>query len=201
MKSRNPSLLARLRVRLDSSLARLRVHLDIAFALSLLACHPPASGGAFGHTLERGGALAEVHIDEMNVQITEHSVSTWGLLEVPDGSRMQAAYAGVDAIARAELLKLIRVRVAGEMVSIDSTDPARRDAYERTVEVVAGSLRRAGTTEHGWERVQQGSTVILRIWSRLTVPRADVEAALQAAQSEGELVLPSGVGAPARAGE
>jgi len=169
--------------------------IPIAFALSLFACQPSGAGSAFGHTLERGGTLAEVQFDQMKVHVTDRTVSTWGLLEVPEGSRLQAAYAGVDAIARAELLKLVRVRVAGVMVSVDSTDPARRDAYERTVEVVAGSLRRAGATQHGWEREQQGSRVILRIWSRLTVPRADVEAALRAAHTAGDLALPGGMDA------
>jgi hypothetical protein len=162
----------------------------LAFALCLLACRTQATA-SFGHTLERGDTLADVRVEDMTVQIGESTVRAWGLLEVPDGSRLAVAYAGVDAIARAELLKLVRVRVAGVMVSVDSSDPARRTAYERTLEAVAGSLRRAGSTQHGWARVQQGERVVLRVWSRLSVPRADVEAALVASRAAGDIALPA----------
>lgn len=164
--------------------------IPLAFALCLLACRPQGTA-AFGHMLERGDTLADVRVEEMTAHITESTVSAWGLLEVPDGSRLQTAYAGVDAIARAELLKLVRVRVAGVMVSVDSSDPARRYAYERTVEAVAGSLRRAGNVQHGWARVRQAERIVLRVWAQLTVPRADVEAALAASLTTGDVALPA----------
>jgi hypothetical protein len=166
-----------------------------AIGLGLLACRATPSGGAFGHTLARGDELADVPVDAMVVRIDARTVHSWGLLEVPDGSRLQAAYAGVDAIARAELLKLVRVRVADLMVSVDSTDPARRDAYERTLEAVAGSLRHGGELQHGWARVQRGSGIVLRVWARLTVARAEIEAALRAAHMEADIALPKGEGA------
>lgn len=160
-------------------------------ALLLLGCRPQV-GRPFGDTLERGGPLADVEVADMTVRIHDGSVSTWGVLEVPDGSRLETAYAGVDAIARAELLKLVRVRVAGVVLSVESTDPARREVAEHTVEVVAGSLRRAGTTQHGWARVRQDGRVNLRVWARLSMPRAELEAAFRAAQAEGQLALPPG---------
>jgi hypothetical protein len=147
-----------------------------ALALSmLLACHHEGRREAFGRVLERGG----LRLDDTSTHITERGVTVWGVIEVPDGSRLQATLAGADAIARSELLKLIRVRIQDEMVSVDSTDPARIAAYEHTVESVHGSLRGAGITEHGWERVQRDE-VILRVWSRLTVSRADFDAAFRA---------------------
>jgi len=156
-----------------------------AVALSLiLGCHHAGASNPYGRVLARGGELGDVSLEEKKVIITDTTVGVWGVIEVPDGSRMQATYAGVDAITRAELLKLIRVRIQAEMVSVDSTDPARRDAYEHTVESVAGSLRGAGEKAYGWERVQRGEQVILRVWSRLSVPRADVDAALQAARAQ-----------------
>lgn len=158
----------------------------LACALCLLACRPQGMA-AFGTALERGDTLADVRVEEMTPRITDSTVSAWGLLEVPDGSRLQTAYAGVDAIARAELLKLLRVRVAGVMVSVDSSDPARRQAYERTVEAVAGTLRSAGNIQHGWARVKQQERIVLRVWAQLTVPRADLNAALSA----DEIALPA----------
>lgn len=164
--------------------------IPVVLALCLLACRPQG-GASFGHTLARGDSLASVRVEDMTARITDSTVSAWGLLEVPDGSRLQAAYAGVDAIARAELLKLLRVRVAGVVVSVDSNHPARRAAYERTVEAVAGTLRRAGSTQHGWARVQQKERIVLRVWSKLTVRRADVEAALLASRAADAPALPA----------
>jgi hypothetical protein len=156
----------------------------------LLACRPASHEEAFGRILQRGGELADVQIDQRKPSIGPHAVSAWGVLEVPDGARMQAAHAGVDAIARSELLKLVRVRIADVMVSVDSTDPARREAHEHTVEVAAGRLRRAGQARHAWERVQQGERVIMRVWSCLTIPRAEFDQALREASTAGDLQLP-----------
>jgi hypothetical protein len=139
--------------------------------------------------LERGGELAP-RLDETHVTIDRDTVTAWGVIEVPDGSRLQATYAGVDAIARTELLKLVRVRLADVMVSVDSTDPARRDAYEHTVEAVAGTLHRTGTPHHGWERVQRRDQIILRAWSRVSVPRAELERALH---DSADIPLPDGI--------
>lgn len=156
-----------------------------------LACHAPAS--PYGEVVARGGELGGVPISQMLPHIGPHAVTAWGLLEVPAGSRLGAAYAGVDAVARSELLKLVRVRIASVMVSVDSTDPSRQRAYEHTVEQVSGALRHAGRSEHGWERVQRGDQTLLRVWSRLTVPRADLAAALDAARAEGGLELPASI--------
>jgi hypothetical protein len=156
-----------------------------------LACQHAGSATPYGRVLARGGELGAVSLDDTNVTITDSTVTVWGVIEVPDGSRLQATYAGVDAIARAELLKLIRVRVADVMVSIDSTDPLRRAAHEHTVEVVGGALRHAGTPRHGWERVLRGEQIMLRVWARLRVPRAELERALQTAGTGAALALPA----------
>lgn len=154
---------------------------------STLACTQPSP---FGTTLARGGALADADVTDMTTEITHDSVSTWGVIDVPDGSRLQAAYAAADALARAELLALIRVRVAGVMVSVDSSDPAHRQASEHVVEAVSGVLRNAAVTEHGWARVDQHARARLRVWSRLRVPRADVAATIRSAEGEGDIALP-----------
>jgi hypothetical protein len=162
-----------------------------AAALSLaLACRHAGSGDLWGHVLERGGELSEVTVDMTKVTVTPHAVTLWGVIEVPDGSRMQAAYAGVDAVARSEFLKLIRVRVADVMVSVESTEPARRTAFEHTFEAVGGVVRHAGTPQHGWERVQRGDQIVLRVWACLRIPRADLEDALRAARTADNLELP-----------
>lgn len=165
--------------------------LKVLPALSLgfsLACHHAGQADPSGRVLERGGELSDVRLDEKNVTVGDGTVSVWGVIEVPDGSRLSAAHAGADAIARSELLKLVRVRIADVMVSVDSTDPARRDAFEHTVEVVHGALAHAGTPRHGWERVQRGHAIILRVWARLSVPKAELDRALQTAR---KLELPA----------
>jgi len=80
-------------------------------AFILLACAhaSPASRGE--EVLDRGGELADIRAERRTVEVTGSTVTVWGLTEVPDGSRMQMALAGVDAITRSELLKSVQVRV------------------------------------------------------------------------------------------
>jgi hypothetical protein len=140
--------------------------------------------------LERGGELANLSIEQTNVTVSPDAVTVWGVLEVPDGSRIQATYAGVDAITRAELLKVVRVRVADVMVSVESTKPGESRAFEHTFEAVEGVIRHAGTPVHGWQRVQRGDAVIMRVWARLTVARAELERSLADARRRGDVALP-----------
>lgn len=168
----------------------------VSAAISLsfvLACHHPGSERLTGRVLERGGELGQVDVERTNVTVTRSTVTVWGVLEVPAGSRLQAAYAGVDAITRAELLKVLRVRVAGVVGSVESTKPGETSAYEHTFEAVEGVIRHAGTPEHGWERVARGDDVIVRIWARLRVPRAELESSLAAARAKGDVALPANI--------
>ncbi|MEY4508593.1 MAG: hypothetical protein RLZZ450_715 [Pseudomonadota bacterium] len=157
------------------------------------ACQHAGSERLVGRVLERGGELGDVTVAQTNVTVSKSAITVWGVMEVPAGARMQAAYAGVDAIARAELLKVIRVRVADVMVSVESTKPAETTAFEHTFEAVKGVIRHAEAPLHGWERVLRGDETILRIWARLTVPRADLESSLQAVQGAGDVALPADI--------
>lgn len=130
--------------------------------------------------LERGGELRE-QWPERSLEVTPDVVHVWGVSEVPDGSRLQLALSGVDAITRSELLKAVRVRVQAVMQDVESDDPERRSISLRTTESVAGVLDRAGPLPHGWARVQRGQNVVLRLWARLTLPRSELEAALRGA--------------------
>ena len=132
-------------------------------------------------------------VEQTNVTVTSDLVTVWGVLEVPDGSRLQAAYAGVDAITRAELLKVLRVRVAGVVVSVESTKPEEKTAFEHTFEAVEGVIRHAGAPVHGWQRVLHGDAVHLRIWARLSVPRRELERSLEDARAKGDVALPANI--------
>ena len=130
--------------------------------------------------LERGGELAAVQAEREPVTVTASTITVWGLTEVPDGSRMQMAMAGVDAIARAELLKVVQVRVAEVVTDVDSTDPARRSITMETMEMVDGVVAHTGPLPHGWARVRrrQGD-VVIRLWARLEIPRGSLETAVR----------------------
>jgi hypothetical protein len=129
--------------------------------------------------LERGGELADVAILRATAEVDSRRVVVWGVSEVPDGSRLQMALAGVDAIARSELLKLIEVRVRGiDVVREDSA--GGRDVLVQTLEATSGVLDQGGPLPHGWARVQRTDAIVLRVWARLEVPRAKLESALGA---------------------
>jgi hypothetical protein len=131
--------------------------------------------------LERGGELADVDAARATVSVTADRVVVWGVTEVPDGSRMQMALAGVDAITRSELLKAIEVRVSGVVTSVESSDPAGRSVVVETVEAASGVLSQTGPLPHGWARVRRGDKIVLRLWARLDVPRTILESAIRAA--------------------
>jgi hypothetical protein len=130
--------------------------------------------------LERGGELRE-QWPERSLEVTPDVVHVWGVSEVPDGSRLQLALSGVEAITRSELLKAVRVRVQAVLQDVESDDPQRRSLSLQTTESIAGVLDRAGPLPHGWARVQRGQSVVLRLWARLTLPRSELEAALRGA--------------------
>jgi len=118
----------------------------VAVCACLLGCGhaAPATTGpkpSGEEVLEQGGELADVDAARATVSVTADRVVVWGVTEVPDGSRMQMALAGVDAITRAELLKAIEVRVSGVVTSVESKDPAQRSVVVETVEAVSGALK------------------------------------------------------------
>lgn len=130
--------------------------------------------------LERGGELADVPILHATVEVNAQRVVVWGVSEMPDGSRMQMALAGVDAIARSELLRVIEVRVRGlDVIREDSA--GGRDVLVQTLEASSGAIDQGGPLPHGWARVQRQDAIVLRVWARLEVPRAKLEGALHAA--------------------
>jgi hypothetical protein len=129
--------------------------------------------------LERGGELGHER-PERALEVTAELVRVWGISEVPDGSRLQLALSGVDAITRTELLKAVRVRVQALLVDVQSSTSDGRSLSESTTESVSGVLDRAGPLPHGWARIRRGERVVLRLWARLEVRRATLEDALRA---------------------
>lgn len=129
--------------------------------------------------LELGGELGE-QWPERSLELTAEGVRVWGITEVPEGSRLQLALSGVDAITRAELLKAVRVRVESVLLDVQAGDAQRQALVLRTVESVSGLLDRAGPLPHGWARLRRGDAVVLRLWARLEVARSVLEAALEA---------------------
>jgi hypothetical protein len=136
---------------------------------------------AVEEVLERGGELADADAVRATVSVSADRVVVWGLTEVPDGSRMQMALAGVDAITRSELLKAIEVRVSGVVTSMESSDPNRQSVTVETMEAVSGVLNQTAPLPHGWARIRRGDKVVLRLWARLDVPRTVLESAIRAA--------------------
>jgi hypothetical protein len=156
----------------------------LSFSVLWVACAHAGGPGKPGaeEILERGGELGDVlQPERTTLTVTPSTVTVWGLTEVPDGSRMDVAFAGVDAITRAELLKAIEVRLAGSVTSVESSDPSRRSVVVETVESVDGVLARSGPLPHGWARLRRDGAVVIRIWARLALPRAALETSVRAA--------------------
>lgn len=156
----------------------------LLLALGCASAPPQATGLPGEEVLERGGELRE-QWPERSLEVTEERVRVWGISEVPEGSRLQLALSGVDAITRAELLKAVRVRVQAVLLDVESSAAQRGAAGPETLslqitESVSGMLDRAGPLPHGWARIRRGDRVVLRLWARLDVQRSALEAALRA---------------------
>jgi hypothetical protein len=158
-----------------------RPRLPLLSLLGTIACAHPGLQGE--EVLERGGELAQAHPEQATVAVTADTITVWGITEVPDGSRLQMALAGVDAITRSELLKAVEVRVTSTETDVESNDPSRRSLKLQTIEAVDGVLPRATPMPHGWARVRRGDDVVLRLWARLEVSRESVEAALRSVRA------------------
>jgi hypothetical protein len=65
------------------------------------------------------------------------------------------------------------------VTDVDSTDPSRRWITDETVEVVDGVVASTGPLPHGWARVRRGGATVVRLWARLTVPRATLESGVR----------------------
>jgi hypothetical protein len=130
-----------------------------ALLLSSCAAAPAAT---------HGGELAPDVLSQPRCVVGAETVLVVTDMEVPAGSRLQAAYAAVDAQARAALLELVGVHVASLMQDRDTK------ISEHIVAYVRGALPNVGLVQHGW--VQEGQT--LRVYGRLAVPREVLQQAV-----------------------
>jgi hypothetical protein len=156
----------------------------LSFTLLLSACAHgsptgPEAGAAPGEEiLECGGELGDTGVPAATLIVTSDAVEAWGMIEVPDGSRLQAAHAGVDAITRAALLEVISVRVVSIAEDRDSSDPTARALRDTVATAVHGALATAPPLAHGWARLRRDGATLLRVTARLRLPRAQLRAAL-----------------------
>ncbi len=139
--------------------------------LHLAACAAPRAGAAAEELLERGGDLSLIDADKTGVFVDTTSVTAVGMTEVPGTSRLQAAYALVDAVTRAELAKAVAVAITSLELDITRSDAAPELERSET-EATRALLPRLSSMTRGYARVRRGDEVVLRLWARAEVPRA-----------------------------
>lgn len=145
---------------------------------------------AFEVVVDRGGELGSLTSLEPTIRLEGDTLVVTGMSEVPGDSRLQAAYAMVDAITRSELAKSIAVHV----VSLDtdrSTGSGETAIAMYQAEATRALLPLLPQAAHGWQKVRQADGVILRLFGRLRVPIADVK--------KGVAAMLTGRGDPSRA--
>lgn len=139
----------------------------------------PAPAPSAESIVDRGGELAALTSLEPTLRFEGDSLVVTGMTEVPGDSRLQAAYAMVDAITRSELAKSI----AAHIVSLEtdrSTGTGEQAIALYHAEATRALLQLLPQPTHGWQKVRQGDTVILRLFGRVRVPRADILEAVAA---------------------
>jgi hypothetical protein len=106
-------------------------------------------------------------------------IVAFGFSEVPGKSRLQAALALADAVARGELLAAVRAGVADAQRDVQTGDT--QEVERITAQVASGVLPALSPAQHGWRKIQRDGEVVLQVWSRLTAQRSAVLAALEKA--------------------
>ncbi len=110
-------------------------------------------------------------------------VEAWAMTEVPAGSRRQAAFAMVDAIARAELLKVLRVGV--KTIALDyETSLGELQLQQISSESAAGVVLQAGPSPHGYRFLRRDGEDKLQVWTRLRVPIEMLSSSMERAWSQ-----------------
>lgn len=133
---------------------------------------PAAQGAAADEeVIERGGDRSLGETSRATLTIDATTVTASGTVEVPGDSRLQAAFAMVDAITRAELAKAVAVAIVSLESDIQRDDAAPvLESFHS--EVTRALLPTAGPMTHSWQRVRRGNEVVLRLWACTRLPRA-----------------------------
>ena len=127
--------------------------------------------------LDRGGDLAALTVLEPTLRLDGDALIVTGMTEVPGDSRLQAAYAMVDAITRSELAKAIAVRIVS-LESDRATSGGELEISLYQAEAAKALFQALPLPTHGWQKVRQAGGAILRLFGRVRVPRADVARAV-----------------------
>lgn len=147
--------------------------LPLALAVSLLgACGGAAPANDASDTTALVGTLDPATLPARPVVFGRDGLHAYGLTEVPAGSRLQAAYVIADAQARAELARLVEVRITSTLSALfkeDSTE-VRRTCLEQA----RASLPGLAATAHGARSSADGRT--LSVAARIDVPPEVVRA-------------------------
>ena len=142
------------------------------------ALAPTLSAGE--QLLSSGGELDLSTLPAATVTRTADRLIAVGQTEVPAGSRLQAALALVDAVARAELVASVRSGVATLERSSEEVAGARttQSVEVITAQAAQGLLPGRAPARHGWQKVRRAGEEVLRLWAVLEADRAAVEASL-----------------------
>ncbi|MBS2024856.1 MAG: hypothetical protein JST92_20865 [Deltaproteobacteria bacterium] len=133
--------------------------------------------------LQTGGDLDLRSLPQATVETKGDLLIAYGQTEVPGDSRLQAALALADAVARAELLAAVRTGLA--TLTIDTQEKSGDSEKQRvevfTAQVAKGLLPALPLPKRGWQKVKRDGKVILRLWSRIEAPREAVQHAVAVA--------------------
>lgn len=112
------------------------------------------------------GTLDPATLPAQPVVFGRDGLHAYGLTEVPAGSRLQAAYVVADAQARAELARLVEVRITATLSAVFTEDATevRRTCLERARATLPGLAASA----HGARSSADGQK--LSVAARIDVP-------------------------------
>ncbi len=122
--------------------------------------------------LERGGELGPEVLFGPTLVVGDSEVIAVGMSELPADSRLQMAFAGVDAIVRAEVAKALLVSVEELDLDVSSNKQGLVNAERVGSEIAHSVLPQLPSPRRGWMRIRRGETELLVVFAELTVDKA-----------------------------
>jgi hypothetical protein len=141
-----------------------------SWVLLMCACAsapPPRAQESGEEIIERGGESSLAAPPASTTIVEGGALIAWAQSEVPGDSRLPAALAMVDGLARAELLKALRAELTATSVVVASGE--QQSASFAVAERARGALAQASPPQHAWIKVRRGGVILLRVYARASV--------------------------------
>ncbi|MBN1961963.1 MAG: hypothetical protein JW841_13540 [Deltaproteobacteria bacterium] len=120
--------------------------------------------------LATGGDQSLFNHNLATIIIDDNNITVFGAIEVPGNSRLQAAFAMIDAVTRAELAKAVAVSIVSLEIDVqsDTAKPKITNLQSETTNIFTAKF---SPMQRAWQRIQRGDENILALRAKTQISR------------------------------